>query len=225
VLSVLDFGARPDAENNHAAIAAAMAACASRGGCTLVFPQHLATPPPPSTGGRSCPHIDERVCYTNGDGTYLQLPNVTDASGCCAACHRDSRTCVAFTQLLAPEFKPSCHLKRSRPTPSQKKPDSSCTSGEVAATAAGTVYRTSSFALCSHLTLLVPAGVTLQATETDRANGACWPVLPWLESPSMPCNDCPCRLICHRVMLLRSFLILHTLTAKCAVIVGSIRHG
>ena len=41
VLSVLDFGARPDgATNSHRAVATAMAACAARGGCTLTFPPH-----------------------------------------------------------------------------------------------------------------------------------------------------------------------------------------
>jgi len=56
-----------------------------------------------------------------------------------------------------------------------------------------TVYRTSSFALCSNLTLIVPPGVVLRGTEDDASNSddTSWPTLPWLEYPSMPCNDCP----------------------------------
>lgn len=55
------------------------------------------------------------------------------------------------------------------------------------------VYRASSFALRSNLTLIVPAGVVVRGTETDADNivdEASWPVLRWLEAPSMPCNDC-----------------------------------
>lgn len=56
-----------------------------------------------------------------------------------------------------------------------------------------TVYRTSSFAVCSNLTLVVPPGVVVRGTEDDASNSddASWPTLPWLEHPSMPCNDCP----------------------------------
>jgi polygalacturonase len=56
-----------------------------------------------------------------------------------------------------------------------------------------TLYLTSSFAVCSNLTLVIPGGVMLRATETDIHNigAASWPTLPWLEYPSMPCNDCP----------------------------------
>eukprot|EP01051_Picozoa_sp_SAG22_P013193 SAG22_NODE_1452_length_4395_cov_2.925745_3_plen_235_part_00 len=101
-LSVRSFGCEPDGRDCAAPMAAAMAACARRGGCTLTFP---------------------------------------------------------------------------------------------AAGAAETVYRTSSWALAaSNVTLVVPPRVTVRATETDAANmapGAAWPTLPWLEHPSMPCNDCP----------------------------------
>jgi polygalacturonase len=46
VLSVLDFGARPDGvTNSHRAVTAAVAACAARGGCTLTFPPAHALPP------------------------------------------------------------------------------------------------------------------------------------------------------------------------------------
>ena len=55
-----------------------------------------------------------------------------------------------------------------------------------------TVYRTSSLVLCSNLTLVVQPGVVLRGTEDDSSNSdASWPTLPWLEHPSMPCNDCP----------------------------------
>ena len=57
-----------------------------------------------------------------------------------------------------------------------------------------TVYLTSSFSLVSNLTLHVPPGVVLRGTETDADNmlsSQLWPTLPWLEHPSMPCNDCP----------------------------------
>ena len=106
-LSVRTFGCEPDGRDCAAPLAAAMAACAQRGGCTLTFP------PLPSPGGGQ----------------------------------------------------------------------------------AETVYRSSSWALAaSNVTLVVPPGVTVRATETDAANmapGAAWPTLPWLEHPSMPCNDCP----------------------------------
>ena len=62
--------------------------------------------------------------------------------------------------------------------------------------AAPTVYRTSSFALASAMTLHIPAGVVLRGTETDADNlldGSPWPVLPRLEAPAVPCMSCAYR--------------------------------
>ena len=62
-------------------------------------------------------------------------------------------------------------------------------------TTLSTVYRTSSFSLSSHMTLFIPAGVTLRGTETDHdnMNDTLWPSLPTLESPAQPCMSCPYR--------------------------------
>ena len=54
-----------------------------------------------------------------------------------------------------------------------------------------TVYRTSSFVVPSHTTLLVPHGVMLRGTETDADNIHVWPTQKTVEWPSKPCMSCP----------------------------------
>eukprot|EP01048_Picozoa_sp_COSAG05_P004601 COSAG05_NODE_254_length_12842_cov_140.995292_2_plen_230_part_00 len=64
---------------------------------------------------------------------------------------------------------------------------------ELPPTALGvpTVYRTSAINLTSHLDLIIPANVTLRATENDVDNwGAGWPTLQHSSAPS-PCAGTP----------------------------------
>ena len=87
-----------------------------------------------------------------------------------------------------------------------------------------TVYRSSSIAIPSHTTLLVPRGVVLRGTETDADNIDVWPTQKTVEWPSRPCMSCPyaCGGGCGPAK--RAWLFIHNVT-NVTITGGGTLHG